>query len=162
MGHLLLDIDGVLSPFLGFNLTEKGFVPLSTGSTTWLLSDVHKGYVEALRGAGHRLVWCSAWEEDSHLVTTHWGIERFAEAIIFDPHYCADDLKLFDVRGYVDRYPGERVVWVDDEHGCDTVLWASGLDNVLLVPCNPAIGLTYDQFVEIQRFLSAPASSSVI
>ena len=139
---LLVDVDGVISLF-GFDPSDPpaGFPVAVDGIPHWLAA-----------GAGARLtrlartfecVWCTGWEDraDEHLphllgLPGGWPHLRFQAAPEIRAHW-----KLAAITAYAG--PDRPVAWVDDAHDDRCQAWAAARPGpTLLVPTNPAVGLT--------------------
>lgn len=160
MVKILVDIDGVLNPFLGdATQLSPSFAPVQEGWASWLLDfDAHRRYLMELEQEAE-IVWASSWEEESNLVNKHFELDS-----ITYPHV---PFKRFPIGLGMEKLPAiesylastsEAVVWLDDEFEDDARAWAVARPNTLLIECNPATGWTAAQYAQVLAFVRAHAA----
>jgi HAD domain in Swiss Army Knife RNA repair proteins len=147
---LLIDIDGVLSVF-GFDPRQRPegrFISVD-GIVHFLSASAAQHLIEL--SARFELVWCSGWEEkaDEHLpfaLGLPAGLPHLTFARsqpVTDRHWKLDA---------IDSYagPGRPLAWIDDAHDETCRMWAAERPApTLLVPTDPATGLTAEQAREL-------------
>lgn len=146
MAKILVDIDGVLNPFLGLDLESKGFTYQNlTPYAGWHLSVVHGQWLKEL-SKKHEVVWASAWQAEAKELEEYWGLPD-GQFIEFKTIHYGETMKLPDIIKYAEKQPdSEWVVWIDDELGEDAHEWAASRPNTLLVECDPSVGWTEEQY----------------
>ena len=157
---LFMDIDGVLSLFGFASDSRPDGVWLNVDGIVHLISATAAEHLQRLRAA-YEIVWCSGWEEkaNEHLVAalTLAGPLPF---LTFPPTDDGRHWKLASVEAHALDRP---LAWVDDAHDDGCRAWAAARSApTLLVPTDPAIGLTEAQVAELERWARdlRPASSA--
>ncbi len=148
-----MDIDGVISLF--------GFDHLSPPPGRFEIVDGIAHFLSAsagdhLRRLGHRfeLVWCSGWEEKANdYLPRALGLPTPLPHLTFErnPGRSNGHWKLAAIDAYAGR--DRPLAWIDDahDHGCSR--WAAARPApTLLVPTEPAIGLTDDHVAELLQW----------
>jgi hypothetical protein len=147
---LLVDVDGVISLF-GFDPARvpEGRFQLVDG-IAHLLSATAGEHLRTLSDH-YELVWCTGWEEKANEYLVHaLGLPGPLPTLSFD-----HETRLLGAHwklGAVERYggPERALAWVDDAHSDDCRAWASARPGpTLLVPTDPAVGLTDAQVAEL-------------
>ncbi len=145
---LLIDVDGVISPF-GFGQTAPpGGRYASVDATPHLISATAGGLLGRLAEA-FECVWCTGWEDRAdehlpHLLGTPRGW----------PHLTLNATDGHWKLGAIDSYAGRErpAAWIDDAHDEHCRRWALERPGpTLLVTTDPAIGLTESH---VRRLLS--------
>ena len=147
---LLVDVDGVLNPWAakrcpdGF--TEHFFPPHEEPAR---LNPLHGVWLRRL-GRVYDMAWATGWgDEANELLPPILGIAEMPvvrfPAVPFEP---AEKVPA------VAAYSGERAVaWIDDALGQDAWLWYLERQfPTLLVPIDPAIGLTEDVVERLEEW----------
>lgn len=142
MGHLLVDIDGVLNPLSNPYALDEGFEPVNYHWASWLLHKQHGGWLRTFRERGHRLVWATTWEDDAIAAEQYYGLDPFDEVLHFDGSVLHGETKLRAVRDYCSRYPGDVVVWLEDDVSLTLREHARGIPNLRIIQCDPSVGWT--------------------
>jgi hypothetical protein len=138
---LLVDVDGVLNPWLaegcpdGFALYE--FFP----GERVLLSPAHGRLLTSL-GSAFELVWATAWEHQANeLITPVLAMPELP--VIEFP--LSDDLQFRKLPAVIRAVGNRPCAWIDDEHQPDHYTWARKRDvPTLIIDIDPAVGLTTD------------------
>jgi hypothetical protein len=145
---LLLDVDGVLSPF-GGSMAPPGFerTVIDGFQVTW--SHRHAEWLDDL--AFHfDLVWATTWEHKANrAISPRLGLPQLPVVEFTSPRV-GDTWKLTDVS----RYVGHRsMAWVDDELFLDAHRWADERQAPTL-PIQPrsSVGLTESHVIELEAF----------
>lgn len=157
MAIILVEIDGVLNPFLSYSSSEEGAIHVSIGWASWSLNfKTHGKWLEAL-SKENRIVWCSSWEEESNKVSEIFCIPEF-EYVTFKPRITELPLghmwKLNDVVKFIGDND-DLVIWLDTEFEKDAYEWAKyrGLEKTILIECDSSVGWTYAEYVNILKLL---------
>jgi hypothetical protein len=151
---LLLDVDGVLNPWLMRELPE-GYEWHEIGMFDVILAAWHgPAILELCQASRLDLVWATTWEQDANLeIAPRIGLPTDLPWIPFE----GDGADPFiDTRKLpaVQRWARDRAcVWVDDDLWPDAWLWATqrteaGIPTLLVQP-HPEQGLTRDQLATI-------------
>lgn len=157
MHYILWDVDGVLNPFESTDLHERGFVRFNKEYISWALDIVH--HAEWLRYLEFHasFVWASSWGSETNALCGWFGLKniRYPHIPLSTSVEHQGSWKLPSIQKWVTENVSESdsVVWVDDELYDDAAVWAASLPNVLLIPTDPAAGLTYDEFLCINDFI---------
>ena len=147
---LYVDVDGVISLF-GFPSTAcPAGTWLSVDGVPHLISATASGHLLSL-GRSFELVWCTGWEEkaDEHLVHA-LALPARPPFLTFEPAPTAAHWKL----GAVERHAGDRpLAWIDDTFDASCHDWAAArAAPTLLVPTDPAVGLTGEHVAALERW----------
>jgi hypothetical protein len=151
---LLVDIDGVLNPFVrAGDLAPDGYAEHEIAGLHVLLRRVHGEWLRDLARV-FELAWVSTWEADS---------SPLIGAVIGAP----PDLPWIEFRertpdGWtwklpaVRRFAGDRpLAWLDDDPGPDAADWAATRDaRTLIVSPDPRTGWTEDEYHRLLAFAS--------
>ena len=148
--YLLLDIDGVLSPF-GASEATPGFRKYGTvdgGFDIWL----HPARRDALlrMRTWFELIWATSWEHHANrLVAPLLGLPTLP-VIEFSRNSPAETPKLPDVQNFV----GSRsCAWIDDMLYLDAFRWAETREaQTLLIKPSPSIGMTAGHVKQLEDF----------
>lgn len=155
---LLVDIDGVISIW--------GFPSTPGPDGTWLAVD---GIVHFLSAAAGRnllaladsfeLAWCSGWEEKANeYLPEALGLPAPLPHITFDPEIGVQHWKL----GAIDAWagPDRPLAWIDDDLDERCHAWGSQRPGpTLLVPTDPATGLTEAHVAQLRRWSAMLAAA---
>lgn len=137
---LMLDVDGVLNPFDGPcppGFTEHDLFP---GEEPIRVNPAHGTWITEL-ASSFDITWATGWNEEANLrfapligITATFPVLAMPAA----PFHPGDKLLLID--GFAQARP---VAWMDDAHTAEARHWsATRAEPTLLIPVNPAIGLT--------------------
>lgn len=145
---LLVDVDGVLSPFAAASC-PAGFVEVAARGFVLRLCAEHGVWLRRLADR-FELVWATTWEDDA--------------ATLIAPQLALPDMPIihFGGRGAswgptwklpaVAAAVGDRAAaWVDDDLHDDAVAWARQRPvPTLLLPVDPSIGLTAEHVATLE------------
>lgn len=156
MTIILWDIDGVLNPFMASGLSHKGYFHVSEGWISWDIDLVnHAEWMREL-STKSEMVWCSAWEEESNIISFYFGLDETLDYIpLSQKHMGISGVtwKLDSVKKWLtDR--DDLVIWLDDEFEQDAYAWANERGKTKLIACDPAVGFTEEQYEEILVLIS--------
>jgi hypothetical protein len=155
---LLLDVDGVLNPY-GTVTCPEGFAEydLFPGEEPVRLCPAHGEWIGELRQV-FDVAWATAWNDDANrLLAPLLGIAALPVVSMpsapFQPR---------DKVGPVARFAGQRsAVWIDDLHPEEAWAWsASRREPTLLIPVEPAIGLTRQAVDQALQWASSGAGEA--
>jgi hypothetical protein len=152
--YVLVDIDGVLNPFLGWGLSERGFTNVTHSWGAWQLnSDLHAPWLKEISKYAE-LVWCSSWGSESNVASRHFELPDlpFVKLSGLSTNSGHGTWKLPYVEDFLREKIG-KVVWLDDEFQSDASHWASTRTQTLLIDCDPSIGFTELQYKNILAFI---------
>jgi hypothetical protein len=154
---LLIDVDGVISLF--------GFDPGKPPPGRFLLVDGIAHFLSASAGVHlnaledvYELVWCTGWEEKANeYLPLALGLPGAL------PHVTLDRVAAAPGSGHwklaaIDRFagPSRPLAWIDDGHDDTCTQWASArVGPTLLLPTEPAVGLTDDHVRELRDWARA-------
>lgn len=157
MTTIITDIDGVYVPFFARSNPELGFREYEGyGERAFLKPEMQKPWLETFMSKA-TLVWGSKWKEPNKLLAL-LGINANWEKIeISNQDVGLGTWKIKSIRKWVEENlsPEEKLVWIDDELEEDAFEWARVRGNMLSVAPDRVIGLTQEQFEEIDHFISA-------
>jgi hypothetical protein len=152
---LLIDVDGVISLF-GFDQTEPPAGRYVAVDGTPHLISAKAGHRLARLAETFECIWCTGWEDraDEHLpgllgLPRGWAHLTFAAEPGDGLHW-----KLEAIEAHAG--PERPVAWIDDAHDASCERWAATRPGpTLLVPTDPAVGITDEQVTVLQRWASA-------
>jgi hypothetical protein len=149
---LLIDVDGVISLFGGFETRPSGVVPIQVEGIPHLLS---RRAASALRElcSTFECVWCTGWEERAgeHLpgllaLPRGWPCITFPDRPEIAAHW-----KLAGIDAHAG--PDRPLAWVDDAHDEACREWARRRSApTLLLEIDPTVGLTEEHAAELRRW----------
>jgi hypothetical protein len=148
---LLLDIDGVLNPWAAPTCPEgfAEYILFPNDEQPHRFAEHHGEWIREL-ARSFEVVWASAWGMVADdLVAPILGLPKF-RWVPFPPTPFPPSAKVPSI----DLFAGDRsVAWVDDALGSDAWEWASVREApTLLLPVDPAVGLTLEQVDELQSW----------
>jgi hypothetical protein len=151
---LLLDLDGVLNPFAAAACPD-GFREhvFFDGEEPARYCAAHAAWIDELRAAGE-LWWATGWGDhanDRYLPLL--GV-RPLPVVRFPPVPFTPEIKI----PAIDAVVGDRLAaWIDDNHTDTGRRWAADRSApTLLVPVDPAIGLSRADVDRVLAWASAP------
>jgi len=143
---LLIDIDGVLSPFGGG--LPPGFKRETIGSYEVIWSPRHQEWLFHLSQDFH-LVWATTWEHSANESMSPI-LELGQLAVIEFDRGTGDTWKLPSVQEFIGNRPA---AWIDDDLYLDAHKWAEQRDvPTLLIRTNSSVGLTKEHVDQLQTF----------
>ncbi len=143
---LLLDIDGVLSPFGGG--PPPGFKRETVGSYEVIWSPQHRDWLLQL-SQSFQLVWATTWEHSANEAMSPILQLGQLSVIEFD-RGTGDTWKLPSVQEFVGNRPA---AWIDDDLYLDAHEWARQRDApTLLIRTSSSVGLTKAHVDQLQTF----------
>lgn len=153
---LLLDVDGVLNPFVPTHQpVPAGFDEYRLHGVRVLLSRRHGEWIKELSGL-FELVWATTWEDDAN---SEIGVRLGLPALphIEFPQVAAWDADWVRKLPGVVQYVGDRALaWIDDGFGADEADWATkrtaSAIPTLVLPIDRDIGLREDDVDQLKRF----------
>jgi len=156
---LLLDVDGVLNPWLMSELPD-GYQLHRIGMFDVILASWHgPAILELCEEANLDLVWATTWEEDANReIAPRVGLPDDLRWIPFpmdDDDPLVESRKLPAVRRWVQDRP---CVWIDDDLWGDAWAWAAqrsgdGIPTLLVQP-HPDEGLTPAHLAAVSSWVS--------
>jgi len=150
MTKVLVDIDGVLNPFLSSDLVGRGFSRVSEGWAEWMIHPQHGDWLREI--AQHaEIVWATSWEVESSALSRMFLLGNIP-SIHFARVSRGDTWKLSGVQEYA-RDIDEPIVWIDDELGSDAENWAEQREDTLLIRCDPSVGFIEEQYATVLNFV---------
>ena len=158
MPKLLLDVDGVLSPFSPINSIEEINNP-QTPEGFWTPSEfpwisVSDKNIERIKrlSESFELIWCTGWLDRANDVIS--PLHHLPDLPVVPVDYCASGCH-WKINAIEEFVGSEPFAFIDDEITRDAIEWAKKRTDegspTLFVRTNPVIGMT-DEHVE--RLLS--------
>ena len=143
---LLLDIDGVLSPF-GAG-PPPGFNREAFGEYEVVWSAQHREWLAELSSL-FQLVWATTWEHSANeAMSPVLGLGQLP-VIEFD-RGSGDTWKLPSVQEFIADQP---MAWIDDDLYIDAFAWAREREApTLLIRTSSSVGMTADHFEQLLAF----------
>lgn len=144
--YLLLDIDGVLSPF-GAG-PPPGFTRQSIGEYEVIWSKQHQQWLAQL-SLIFELVWATTWEHTANeSMSPVLGLPELP--VIEFNRGSGDTWKLPSVQEFVADQP---MAWIDDDLYIDAFTWAREREApTLLIRPGSSVGMTADHFEQLLAF----------
>jgi hypothetical protein len=150
---LLVDVDGVLNPWLaedcppGFG--EYDFFP----GERVLLSPGHGELLLSLAQA-YELVWATAWEHRANRLIC--PVLALPELPVIEFPLSGRDLYFRKLPSVIEAVGDRPCAWIDDEHRPDHHTWAASRGvPTLIVDIDPAEGLTSDVVAQLADWAAA-------
>jgi hypothetical protein len=107
-------------------------------------------------GETYELVWATGWEERANEHLPHLlGLGRDYPTLLFDfaPQWGSAHWKVSAIERYA---AGRPAAWIDDNFNEACRSWAAAREApTLLVATDPAVGLTDDHVVELERWAAS-------
>lgn len=152
---LLIDIDGVISLFGGQLTASDGSFHSIDGMPHFLSATAAAHLLDL--ADDFDLVWCSGWEEkaDEHLPLA-LGLPSGLPHLTFapEPETAGRHWKLAAIDSFAG--PSRPLAWIDDAHDESCQVWAVERSApTLLVPTDPAVGLTAGHAAELAAWADA-------
>jgi len=150
---LLVDVDGVLNPWLadgcppGFD--EYDFF----GDSRVLLSPGHGELLLSLAEA-YELVWATAWEHRANQLIC--PVLDLPELPVIEFPLSGRDVYFRKLPSVIEAVGDRPCAWIDDEHRPDHYSWAEDRGvPTLIIDIDPAEGLTSDVVAQLARWAAA-------
>lgn len=150
---LLVDVDGVLNPWLaegcppGFGVYD--FFP----GERVLLSPGHGELLLSLAQA-YELMWATAWEHRANRLIC--PVLSLPELPVIEFPLGGRDLFFRKLPAVIDAVGNRPCAWIDDEHRPDHYTWAESRGvPTLIVDIDPAEGLTGDVVARLAEWAAA-------
>lgn len=138
---ILLDIDGVLNPFMMPNPLQKGYKAIDHQWGQWHIDPNAKAHLQRLSELD-TLIWASTWEETSNDIMDALELPRI-DWIPLDTPSNSDTLKLSSIIEWeAKNCVLTPLVWIEDELEDDAFLWAQNRPQTLLIHTEPDVGIT--------------------
>jgi hypothetical protein len=152
---LLIDVDGVISLF-GFDQTEPPAGRFVVVDGNPHLISARAGQLLTRLAEAYECVWCTGWEDraEEHLprllgLPGGWAHLSFVAEPAAELHW-----KLEAIEAHAG--PQRPVAWIDDDHDSSCERWADARPGpTLLVPTDPAVGLTDEHVATLLRWARA-------
>lgn len=138
---LLVDVDGVLNPWLAEECPD-GFAAYEFFPGERVLLCAEHGKLLMSLAAVYELVWATAWEHQANeLICPVLGMPELP--VVEFP--LTDDLFFRKLPAVIEAVGDRPCAWIDDEHDADHYAWAEQrAAPTLIVDIDPAVGLTSD------------------
>jgi hypothetical protein len=159
---LLIDVDGVLNPFVAGGVVPDGFDEYRIDGMRVLLAARHGDWLRSL-AVDFELVWASTWEADAN---RHIGAVLELPPL---PHIAFGAAEAWDQSWTrklpaVGAFAGDRpLAWIDDRFGADERRWADDRSArsipTLLVQTDGTVGFTENEVSILRDFASHFGSS---
>lgn len=152
---LLIDVDGVLNPFVPGGVVPVGFDEHRIDGMRVLLTPRHGEWLRSL-ATDFDLVWASTWESDANRhIGAVLGLPPLPHIVFRAPEAWAQEWtrKLPGVDAFARDRP---LAWIDDRFGAEERQWAhdrtAGGIPTLLVETDGSVGLTQGDVSIIRAF----------
>lgn len=146
---ILLDIDGAIAPI--YSLDNDDYVEIATDYTSWQIPFVNIYNIERIIKTD-KIVWSSAWEEQSNLINRLLEIPDF-EYIEFLENY-DEWFKERAIEKFIEqRKIASKIVWIDDEIPERIIEKYTDEENILVIVPDGKIGITFEEWKTINDFL---------
>jgi hypothetical protein len=155
---LLVDVDGVLNPWLADGCPdgyqEYDFFP----AERVLLSPGHGELLISLAPA-YELVWATAWEHRANQLIC--PVLALPELPVVEFPLNGRDLFFRKLPAVIDAVGDRPCAWIDDEHQSDHYEWAEQrAAPTLLIDIDPAVGLTPDVIAALADWAAGLADAA--
>lgn len=151
---LLVDIDGVLNPYIGESALPRAYSAHQVGGMTVALCAEHGRWLHELQSL-YDLVWASTWEGDANaLIGQRIGAPPELPHLTFVDRDPQDWIWKLPA---VQRFVGARsVAWLDDEPGHGAAAWAEERTSpTLLLRPDSRLGWTRAEFDQLVAFATS-------
>lgn len=154
---VILDIDGVLNPYYITNNNRLGYKEtiLEHNYLVYLNKELQNPYLKRISELS-TIVWGSAWEELSNLLSPELEIDQLEWIPISRTDVGLGTWKIKSIKKWLDNNEQkfDKIVWLDDELEQDAFDWAEESGNMLCIAPNKERGLIRKDYEEIIDFLS--------
>lgn len=146
---VLLDIDGVIAPI--YSLDNDDYVEIATDYTNWQIPFINIYNIKRITKT-NKIIWSSAWEEQSNLINQFLEIPDF-EYIEFLENY-DEWFKEKAIEKFIEqRKIDSKIVWIDDEVPERIIKKYTDEENILVIVPDAEIGITLEEWETISDFL---------
>lgn len=146
---VLLDIDGVIAPI--YSLDNDDYVEIANDYTNWQIPFVNIYNIKRIIKTD-KIIWSSAWEEQSNLINRFLEIPDF-EYIKFLENY-DEWFKERAIEKFIEqRKIVSKIVWIDDEIPERIIEKYTNEENILVIVPDGKIGITFEEWKTINDFL---------
>lgn len=152
--HIIMDIDGVLSPF--YSLTKEDCFIVRSDWTTWVIRETVIDFLKFLIDKNDVVfIWASSWEEYSNDIFRALNVPEHRFLSFSDEDDSKQWNKVGPVREYIHQEvkKQDKVVWIDDDL-TDNILDFYQNDSFLLVKPDPNVGLVDEDLGCIKVFVN--------
>lgn len=145
---ILLDIDGVLSPFgcISDDFTSidlDGWATLSIPNDTLNLIRIMKR---------HNLIWVSTWEELSNNILKELNLSNSKHLSFNNSLHSNDWIKEYELIKYVTKNKRKKILLIDDEIPDNSILYS--FKNLTIIKPNDLTGLSKNEKLFIYNYLN--------
>lgn len=146
---VLLDIDGVIAPI--YSLDNDDYVEIANDYTNWQIPFVNIYNIKRIIKTD-KIIWSSAWEEQSNLINRFLEIPDF-EYIKFLENY-DEWFKERAIEKFIEQMKiASKIVWIDDEIPERIIEKYTNEENILVIVPDGKIGITFEEWKTINDFL---------
>lgn len=146
---VLLDIDGVIAPI--YSLDNDDYVEIANDYTNWQIPFVNIYNIKRIIKTD-KIVWSSAWEEQSNLINRFLEIPDF-EYIEFLENY-DEWFKERAIEKFIEQMKiASKIVWIDDEIPERIIEKYTNEESILVIVPDGKIGITLEEWETINDFL---------
>lgn len=146
---VLLDIDGVIAPI--YSLDNDDYVEIANDYTNWQIPFVNIYNIKRIIKTD-KIIWSSAWEEQSNLINRFLEIPDF-EYIKFLENY-DEWFKERAIEKFIEQMKiASKIVWIDDEIPERIIEKYTNEEDILVVVPDGKIGITLEEWETINDFL---------
>lgn len=146
---VLLDIDGVIAPI--YSLDNDDYVEIANDYTNWQIPFVNIYNIKRIIKTD-KIIWSSAWEEQSNLINRFLEIPDF-EYIKFLENY-DEWFKERAIEKFIEQMKiASKIVWIDDEIPERIIEKYTNEESILVIVPDGKIGITLEEWETINDFL---------
>lgn len=146
---VLLDIDGVIAPI--YSLDNDDYVEIANDYTNWQIPFVNIYNIKRIIKTD-KIIWSSAWEEQSNLINRFLEIPDF-EYIKFLENY-DEWFKERAIEKFIEQMKiASKIVWIDDEIPERIIEKYTNEESILVIVPDGEIGITLEEWETINDFL---------
>ena len=146
---VLLDIDGAIAPI--YSLDNDDYVEIANDYTNWQIPFVNIYNIKRIIKTD-KIIWSSAWEEQSNLINRFLEIPDF-EYIKFLENY-DEWFKERAIEKFIQQMKiASKIVWIDDEIPERIIEKYTNEESILVIVPDGEIGITFEEWKTINDFL---------
>ena len=146
---VLLDIDGAIAP--SYSLDNDDYVEIANDYTNWQIPFVNIYNIKRIIKTD-KIIWSSAWEEQSNLINRFLEIPDF-EYIKFLENY-DEWFKERAIEKFIEQMKiASKIVWIDDEIPERIIEKYTNEESILVIVPDGEIGITFEEWKTINDFL---------